>query len=101
MDIPEVFCAPFHESSNRSHLTSGCETKALAMAFVSCVLIAYGLLTWWGIGGAVLLFLFLRHGLRILAKEDPNMLNVYSESQRYNRGFWTAKPVRAPHWSTK
>ena len=28
MQVPEVYCAPFHESSNRPHLMLGCEPTA-------------------------------------------------------------------------
>jgi type IV secretory pathway TrbD component len=100
MEIPAHYCAPFHESSNRPHLLLGCEPTAIAAAFVLCVVIAWSFLTWWGLGGAVFLFLFLRQGLREMAKDDPILLTVHSNSQRYNRGFWTAKPLRAPRWRT-
>jgi type IV secretory pathway TrbD component len=62
--------------------------------------IGYSFLTWWGIGGAAFLFLFLRQGLREMAKDDPIMLTVHSNSQRYNQGHWTAKTVRATRWRT-
>jgi type IV secretory pathway TrbD component len=101
MDVPQIYCAPFHESSNRPHLLVGCEPTAIAVAFVLCVVIGYSCPTWWGIGGAVFLFLFLRQVLREMAKEDPQMLTVHHESQRYNQEFWTAKPSRAQRWRTK
>ena len=100
MDTPAQYCAPFHESSNRPHLLLGCEPTAIAGALVLCVVIGYSFLTWWGIGGAAFLFLFLRQGLREMAKDDPIMLRVHANSQRYNQGHWTAKPVRAPRWRT-
>lgn len=90
MDIPEQYCAAFHESCNRPHLMLGCDPAGLALAFIVSVVVAYSLLTWWGSLGALSLFLFLRLVLRELAKEDPRMLRVYYEAQRYNQGFWTA-----------
>ena len=48
-----------------------------------------------------MLFLFLRQILREMAKDDPQLLKVHHESQRYNQGFWTAKPMRAQRWRNK
>lgn len=101
MEIPDSYCAVFHESSNRPHLMLGCEPTALAGAFVLCVIVGFSIVTWWGIGGAVLLFLLLRQLLQEMAKQDPYMLSVHHESQRYHQGFWTAKPLRAVRWRSK
>ena len=101
MEIPDRFCAPFHESSNRPHLLLGCEPTALGIAFVIAVVIGYSVPTWWGIGSAACLFFFLREVLREMAKEDPKMISVHHNSQRYNRGFWTAKPLRVQRWRTR
>ena len=99
MQIPEIYCAPFHESSNRPHLMLGCEPTALAAVFVVSLILGFSIPTWWGIGGSVFLFLFLRQVLREMAKEDPHLISVHHESQRYNQGFWTAKALRARGWS--
>ena len=101
MDIPEQFCAPFHESSNRPHLLLGCEPTAIGVAFVLCIIIGFSVPTWWGIGLAVFLFLFLRQILREMAKEDPYMLSVHHEAQRYGQAFWTAKPTRSQRWRSR
>jgi type IV secretory pathway TrbD component len=98
MQVPEVYCAPFHESSNRPHLMLGCEPTALAAAFVVSIIIGFSVPTWWGDGGTAFLFLFLRQILREMAKEDPRLISVHHESQRYNQGFWSAKPLRARRW---
>ena len=90
MEIPDRYCAPFHESSNRPHLLLGCDPAGLAIAFILCVIVAYSFLTWWGFLSAMLLFFSLRMLLREMAKEDPQMLRLYYEAQRYNQGFWTA-----------
>lgn len=100
MDIPEIYCAPFHESSNRPHLLLGCEPTALMAAFVLSIVVGFSVPTFWGITGAVILFFFLRELLREMAKEDPYMIAIHHESQRYNQNFWTAKPVRTPRWRT-
>jgi type IV secretory pathway TrbD component len=98
MEIPDQYCSPFHESSNRPHLIVGCEPTPIAAALFVCVVIGFSAPKWWGIAGAVFLFLFLRQILREMAKEDPILLTVHHESQRYNRGFWTAKPRQAHRW---
>lgn len=101
MEVPDLYCAPFHESSNRPHLMLGCEPTALAVAFVVSVVIGFSVPTWWGVGGAVLLFLSLRLLLREMAKQDPHMLAVHHESQRYNQGFWAAKSLRVHRWRSR
>ena len=78
----------------------GCEPTALAAVFVACIIIGFSVPTWWGIGLTVFLFLFLREVLRGMAKEDPRLISVHHESQRYNRAFWTAKPQKAQRWRT-
>jgi type IV secretory pathway TrbD component len=98
MQVPDLCCTPFHESSNRPHLIVGCEPTAIAAALVICIVIGFSVPTWWGIGGTVFLFLFLRQILREMAKDDPMLLTVHHESQRFNRGFWTAKPLRMHKW---
>ncbi len=98
MEIPDLYCAPFHESSNRPHLLLGCEPTAIAAAFVLCIVVGLSIPTFWGIAGSVFLFFFLRELLREMAKEDPYMISVHYESQRYNQSFWTAKPMRARRW---
>jgi len=101
MDVPQMYCAPFHESSNRPHLLLGCEPTLLALAFVLTVIVGYSVPTWWGIGGAVLLFVILRQLLRELAKADPRFAAIHMEAQRYNQRFWTAKPRRAILWRSR
>ena len=98
MDIPEIYTEKFHESANRPDLILGCEGGALGAIFVLTLILCFSIPTWWGIGGSVFLFLFLRQVLREMAKEDPHMLAVHSESQRYNQGFWSAKPQDARTW---
>lgn len=98
MEIPKVYCSPFHESSNRPHLMLGCEPTALAAVFVVAVILGFSIPTWWGIAGTLFLFFFLRQILREMAKEDPRLITVHSESQRYNQGFWTAKPLQSKKW---
>ncbi len=101
METPDLYSAHFHESSNRPHLMLGCEPTALALVLVLSTVIGYSVPAWWGIEGAIFLFLFLRQVLRAMAKEDARMLSLHSESQRYNQGFWTAKRTRAPRWRSK
>jgi type IV secretory pathway TrbD component len=54
----------------------------------------------YGIGLSIGLFFFLRKMLQEMAKDDPRLIEVHHNSQRYNRGFWTAKPIRAKRWRT-
>jgi type IV secretory pathway TrbD component len=96
IEIPPQFCARFRESANRPHLLLGCEPSAIALAFLLCLVIGYSAPTFWGISGAIVLFLLLRRGLRAMAVEDPILIKVYDQSQRYRQGFWTAKP-QCPH----
>jgi type IV secretory pathway TrbD component len=101
VEIPDVFCAAFHESSNRAHLLLGCEPTALGIAFVVSIVIGFSVPTWWGIAVAIFVFFFLRQVLREMAKEDPHLISVHHNAQRYNQGFWTAKPVEVKRWRTK
>ena len=101
MEVPGSYCTPFHESSNRPHLLSGCDPTALGISFVTCVVIGYSYPKWWFVILAACLFFVLRAGLRHMAKQDPLMLTVHFEAQRYNQGFWTAKPRNAARWSSK
>jgi type IV secretory pathway TrbD component len=101
MDIPEIYCERFHESANRPDLIAGCEGSALGLLFVLTLILIICLPHWWGIAGSILLFLFLRGWLRDLAKKDPQFFAVYLESQRYNGGFWTAKPQTKRTWRTR
>lgn len=98
MDIPAYYCAPFHESSNRPHLLLGCEPSAIAALFLGCVVLCFSVPTWWGIGGTVVVFVFLRQVLREMAQTDPYLITVHHESQRYNQGFWTAKSLSKRLW---
>lgn len=95
MQIPEQYCADFHESANRPHLLVGCEPTPIFVAFVFSVILGFSIPTWWGISGAVVSFLFLREVFRAMAKHDPLFMTVHHESQRYNQRAWTAKPIRA------
>jgi len=100
-EIPPQFCARFRESANRPQLLLGCEPTAIAGALFLCVVIGYSAPTLWGIGTAIVLFFILRRGLRAMAAEDPILIQVHYESQRYNQGFWTSKPRRQNRWSSK
>jgi type IV secretory pathway TrbD component len=97
-EIPAQFCAKFRESANRPHLLMGCEPTAIAAVFVLCVIVAFSVPTFKGIGIAIALFFVLRYGLRTLAAEDPKLIGIHHQSQRYSQRFWTAKPRRPHRW---
>jgi type IV secretory pathway TrbD component len=98
-EIPAQFCVPFRKSANRPHLLLACEPKAIAAMFVLCVVIAFSVPTLKGLAAALVLFFVSRYGLRAMATEDPILLTVHHESQRYSQGFWTSKPKRLHRWS--
>jgi type IV secretory pathway TrbD component len=98
MQIPEAYCAAFHQSANRPKLLVGCEPTAISLIFIICIIGGFSVPTWWGVACAAFLFLFLREMLREMAKQDAILLTVHHESQRYNQGFWTAKPRRVKRW---
>ena len=99
--IPPQFCAPYRPSGNRPHLLVGCEPTAVMLTLVLCIVIAYSIPNFFGIGGAIILFLFLRQVLQEMAKKDPHLIAVHHESQRYRQGFWTAKPNQAHRWRAR
>ena len=68
------------------------------LALVLCIVIGYSVPTFYGIVGAILLFLVLRHVLQEMEQKDPHLIAVHHESQRYRQGFWTAKTIRAQRW---
>ncbi len=101
IEIPAQFCAPIRQSANRPHLLVGCEPTAIMLALVLCIIIGYSVPTVYGIGGAIVLFFFLRHLLQEMAQKDPNLIAVHKESQRYQQGFWTANRLRVRLWRTR
>ena len=90
IEVPAQFCAKFRESANRPHLLMGCEPTALMAALVLCVVIGYSLPTLAGVISEILLFFGLRHGLRMMAGQDPILIQVHFQSQRCNQGFCPA-----------
>jgi len=101
VEIPDNCHAPFHESALRSHLLAGCEPTAIFVVFVVCVILGFSVPTIWGIFGDVLLFVFCRQVLVEMAKQDPKLITVHHEKQRYNQGVWTAKPQVAVRWRSR
>jgi type IV secretory pathway TrbD component len=101
VEIPPQFCVKFRQSANRPHLLVGCEPTAIAAALVFCVIIGYSTANPLGIGLAVCLFIFLRHVLQQMASEDPILIQVHSNSQRYTQKVWTAKPRRPHEWRSR
>lgn len=101
VEIPRQFCERFRQSANRPHLLMGCEPTALAAALIVCVIIGYSVPNVWGITGAITLFIVLRHVLHFMASEDPLLITVHHNSQRYRQGFWTAKPRERYRWRSR
>jgi type IV secretory pathway TrbD component len=64
IQIPAQFCARIRQSANRPHLLVGCEPTALMLALVLCIIVGYSVPTWYGVGGAILLFFVLRQLLQ-------------------------------------
>jgi type IV secretory pathway TrbD component len=101
IEIPAQFCAPIRQSANRPHLLVGCEPTAIMLALALCIITGYSVPTMYGIGGAIFLFVFLRHILQEMAQKDPHLIAVHRESQRYRQGFWTANRLRVYLWRTR
>ena len=101
IQIPAQFCARIRQSANRPQLLVGCEPTALMLALVLCIIVGYSVPTWYGIGGAILLFFVLRQLLQEMAQKDPHLIAVHHESQRYRQDFWTAKPSRVYRWRAR
>jgi hypothetical protein len=79
----------------------GCEPTALAATLIICVVIGYSVPTILGIVGSIALFFALRHVLHFMASEDPMLIKVHHNSQRYRQGFWTAKPNEQHRWRSR
>src|SRR4051812_27223794 len=101
MEIPEQFCAAFHESSNRAHLILGCETKLIVLDGLGFLVTAWSFMpNLWGVVFSGAVFFFVWQMLRLMAKQDPIYSAVYKEAQRYGQGFWPARPQRGEKPST-
>jgi type IV secretory pathway TrbD component len=100
-EVPAEFRAKIRESANRPNLLMGCEPTAIAAVFVLCVIVAFSVPTLKGAFTAIALFFLCRYGLRALATEDPKLIGIHHNNQRYQQRFWTAKPRRPYLWRSR
>ena len=95
VSIPAEYCAAFRPSANRRHLWGGAEPKLLLSCFYAGWMIAFSFPHSYGLLAAIATVLFLRGLARRLAKIDPYFTEVYQESFRYDKSFYTRWPQEA------
>jgi type IV secretory pathway TrbD component len=95
--IPAEYCARFRPSANRRHLWGGAEPKLLLSCFYVGWMIVLAFENRYGLLIAIAAVLFLRALARQMAKIDPYFTEVYQESFRYEKSFytrWRQEPAR-------
>lgn len=94
--IPPECTTKFLKSANTPHLKSGCEPRVLYAAGFLAFFAVIGLRDRWGLMLGAFLFLFIRALGRWMARRDPYMTVLVSESQKYGRFYPTRamQPIR-------
>ena len=79
-----------HQSANRPHLLMGGDRELVLFAALLSAMLAFALVTWWGIAAAVVLWLIAVAVLSRMGRSDPLLRQVYIRHVRY-RPFYPAK----------
>ena len=78
---------PIHRAANRPVLLLGCDRELIGLVIGSSIALIWIGQTWSSVGYGVFLFLFSLGVLRLAAKADPYMRQVYMRSRRYKRTY--------------
>ncbi|MDR3734654.1 MAG: conjugal transfer protein TrbD [Acidobacteriaceae bacterium] len=81
MDRPRE--AVFHQSINRPNLLMGGDRELVLFAALIAGILAFSLMTWWGVLIAMVLWPSAIWSLSRMAKEDPLMRQVYVRHIHY------------------
>jgi type IV secretion system protein TrbD len=79
-----------HQSANRPHLLMGGDRELVLFAALLSAMLAFALVTWWGIAVGVVLWLVAVAVLSRMGRSDPLLRQVYIRHVRY-RPFYPAK----------
>lgn len=80
----------FHRSANRPHLLLGCDRELAIAAIFICALVAFSLMSLWGVFIAAAVWSVFMMVLSRMGKADPMLRQVYIRHVRY-QPFYPAK----------
>jgi type IV secretory pathway TrbD component len=86
---PADHSIPIHRAANRPVLLLGCDRELIGLVIGSSLALIWIGQTWTSVGYGVFLFLFSLGVLRLAAKADPYMRQVYMRSRHYKQTFRT------------
>ena len=83
----------FHRSANRPHLVLGCDRELAIFSIFVCALVAFSLMSLWGVFIAGAIWSIFMAVLSRMAKADPMLRQVYIRHVKY-QPFYPAKSPR-------
>jgi type IV secretion system protein TrbE len=84
---PSDHSIPIHRAANRPVQLLGCDRELIGMVIGSSIALIWIGQTWSSVGYGVFLFLFSLAVLRLAAKADPYMRQVYLRNRHYKRTY--------------
>ena len=84
---PADHSIPIHRAANRPVLLLGCDRELIGLVIGSSLALIWIGQTWASVGYGVFLFLFSLGVLRLAAKADPYMRQVYMRSRHYKKTY--------------
>jgi type IV secretion system protein TrbE len=84
---PSQHSIPIHRAANRPVLVLGCDRELIGLVIGSSLALIWIGQTWTSVGYGVFLFLFSLGVLRLAAKADPYMRQVYMRSRHYKKTY--------------
>jgi type IV secretory pathway TrbD component len=84
---PADHSIPIHRAGNRPVLLLGCDRELIGLVIGSSLALIWIGQTWTSVGYGVFLFLFSLGVLRLAAKADPYMRQVYMRSRHYKKTY--------------
>jgi type IV secretion system protein VirB3 len=92
MDRPREIV--IHQSANRPHLLLGGDRELVLFAALMSAMLIFALVTWWGVGAGIALWITAVAVLSRMGRFDPMLRQVYVRHVKY-RPFYPAKgPIR-------
>ena len=84
---PSDHSIPIHRAANRPVLLLGCDRELIGLVIAASLGLIWIGQTWTSVGYGVFLFLFSLGVLRLAAKSDPYMRQVYMRSRHYKKTY--------------
>jgi type IV secretion system protein VirB3 len=84
---PSDHSIPIHRAANRPVLLLGCDRELIGLVIAASLGLIWIGQTWTSVGYGVFLFLFSLGVLRLAAKADPYMRQVYMRSRHYKKTY--------------